>query len=435
MNPGERFTDNEAELRVIGSALLDPEAISRLSHLRADDFYAMAHRNIWDAVVDLGKFADWGTIKTWLARHSILEEVEAVTGSVDVYLMNAIQSIPTALNIEAYAGQVIDLARRRALNNALSAAATANFRGDPIQTIGGKIISSLTGMEPASKRPTLADAIAEYSAEREAERDGTKTIGIPSGIGNLDRMTNGWKPNDLVVVAGPTGGGKTTLMLGYVLESCKRGHKSMFLSLEMTNAEIIRKAVAHISGVNTGHEALRAMTPEKWEAEQAAMNILAGYPFIPIETPGITVAGIAELVHKENTRGQVGVVVVDYLQIMGIESGGARGESRANEIGAITRKLKALAGQARCAIILGSQLNREAGMAGEPQLRHLKESGSIEQDANKVLMIHDPEDKSSPLARTLFLRKNRNGPIGAVPLIARLDISRMVGAERERIEL
>ena len=435
MNPViQRFINQDAELRVIGSALIDPEAIAKVSRLKSDDFYNMAHRNIWDAIVGLGKFADWGTITAWLERRGLLPEVQSLTGDLSIYLAtNAMQSIPTALNIEQYAADVFDMARRRELNSALEKAATANLKGEPLPTIGGKIISTLSAMEPAGKRQTLAEAIAEYSAEREAERDGTRTAGIPSGIGDLDRLTDGWRPGNLVTVTGPTSGGKTTLMLGFALEAAKRDYKTIFIGMEMSNAVIVRKAVAALSSVATGHTNLRAMTPEKWEREQEAMNMLAGLPFIPVDAPGATLGAIAEIIHKENTKGQVGLVIVDHLQAMSIEGG--KNESRATQVGAVTRTLKALAGQAKCAILLGAQLNREAGMTDEPQLKHLKESSSIEQDSNMVMMIHDPQDKASPMSRTLFVRKNRNGPQGSVPLVARWDISRLIGAARETIEL
>ncbi len=125
-NQARPFTNPEAELRVIGSALIDPEAIGKLTTLRADDFANMAHRNIWDALVDLGPLADWATVKTWLDRRAILADVEALTGPIESYIASATGTIPTALNIEAYAADVVDMARRRELNNALSAAATAN---------------------------------------------------------------------------------------------------------------------------------------------------------------------------------------------------------------------------------------------------------------------------------------------------------------------
>lgn len=430
------FTSDEAELRVIGAALIDPQAIAKLTNLRADDFYLGSHRNIWDAIVDLGEAADWGTVSTWLERRSLLEEVQALTGPLDIYLSTvAMRSVPTALNIEAYAAQVIELARRRELNNALSSAATANFKGESLPAIGGKLVQTMAKMEPEGKRPSLADILSDYSAEREAERDGTKTMGIPSGIGDLDRMTNGWKPGNLITIAGPTGGGKTTLLLGFALEAAKRGHKTVFVSLEMSNIEIMRKATAFVAGVNTGHSNIRGMRPEHWDAEHDAMNKIAGWPFIPVEAPGITAGGICELVHKENTRGQIGLVVADYVQIFGTESAGSRGESRATQIGVMTRMLKALAGQAKCAVMIGAQLNREFGQGGEPALHHLKESSSIEQDSNIVAMLFDPEDKAKPGARTLFVRKNRNGPVGLVPLMARFDLSRITGAARETIEL
>lgn len=425
------YVNLDAERRVIGSALLDPETIASLT-IQSDDFASEAHRHIWDAITDLGKFADWATVKAWIERHRVLGEVEPLTGDVGIYLMtDAMQSIPTALNIARYAEDVIDLARRRALNAALEKALNDNAKGRPLTEIGGKVTASLAAIEPASKAQTLSEAIAEYSAEREAERDGTKTSGIPSGIGDLDRLTNGWRPGNLIVVAGASGGGKTTLMLSFALEAAKRHHKVMFIGMEMANKEIIRKAVAHISGVATGHDALSSMNPQKWDAEQDAMSRLATFRFIPIDAPGITVGGVAELIHKENTKGQLDLVIVDYLGAMAPEGGGNRNESRANQIGNITRALKALAGQAKCAIILGSQLNREFLPGVEPELFHLKDSSSIEQDANMVLMIYDPRDKASPLSRTLFLRKNRNGPTGDVPLIARLDVSRMIGKERE----
>ena len=427
----QRFSDLDTERRVIGSALMDPEAIVKVGHLKPDDFYGMAHRNIWEAILDLGKSSDWSTVKGWLERRDLLKGVEELTGPVDSYLMHAGDIIPTALNIERYAADMIELARRRELHAALDEALNANYKGKPISAIGNRISSTLANMEPAGKDETLADVIAAYSAEREAERDGTKTMGIPSGIGDLDRWTNGWRPGNLVVVTGPSGGGKTTMMVGFAMEAAKRKHKALFLSLEMSATEIVRKATAYISGVPTGHDAVPAMTPQRWEDEYDGLNTLAGYPFLVKDTPGITIGGVAEAIRKESAKGHVDLVVVDYLGAMTPEGGGNRNESRANQIGNITRTLKALAGQMKCAIILGAQLNREAGMSEEPQLRHLKDSSNVEQDANMVLMLHDQADKLRPTARTLFLRKNRNGPTGAVPLTARLDISRIKGTEQE----
>lgn len=425
------FTNLEAELRVIGSALLDPQAIAGISNLKPDDFTSVAHQNIWAAMTDLGQGADYGTIAAWLDRHRLLAETEQLTGPVGIYLMTeAMMTVPTALNIQRYAADVIDLSRRRALNAALELAHNLNTKGDPLHAIGSRVMETLARMEPAEKQQTLTEAIAEYSAGREAERDGTTTGGIPSGIGDLDRLVNGWRAGHLITIAGPTSGGKTTLALTFAIEAAKRKYRVLYIGLEMSNEEMIQKAVSNIAGVDTSHPGLPKMTPAGWEKEHEAMNILDRLPFLPLEKPGISVGGVVELVHKENAKARVNLVVVDHLQSMDM-SGGGRNESRANQVGLVTSKLKALAGQAKCAVVLLSQLNRESWAADEPNLNHLKDSSSIEQDSNVVMMVHDPKNLANPMARTLFLRKNRGGPVGAVPLMVRWDLSRMTGESRE----
>ena len=439
MNPTDLYRpSDESETTLIGALLIEPAYIAQASGLvKPADFYLWEHARLFEALTRLGELADNLTVEQTLAKmpaadhkyDNALAEIAATHGNVDAYLSlmrYASQSRGYVPNWEHHAREVADQAlRRRLLAYANSVARMANDQQRPAAELVDVAMDELTkaGAGGRAEYPTMQEIAAAYWAERETEwANKGKPTGIPSGLPDLDRLTNGWRPGQLVTVAGPTSGGKSTLMLQMALHAARRGRRALVLTLEMDGKEIMRKMVANQGRLDTKH----AATPNH-DAEQAALNAVAQLPIEVRYMPGATVAEIVAECHRERAkRGRLDLVVVDHLQAMGAPQD--RGQTRAAALGAITRELKAQAGKLGAAILMGSQLNREGapgwdGKAPEPQLHMLRESGDIEQDSSMVLMLHDPKDEKRNLVRTLYLRKNRNGETGRVELGAVMEHS------------
>ena len=451
MNPTDLYRpSDESETTLIGALLIEPAYIAQATALvKPADFYLWEHARLFDALARLGERADNLTVQQALAKMdaaddkhaNALAEIVATHGRVDVYLdlmRYASQSRGYVPNWEHHAREVADHAlRRRLLAYANSVARMANDQQRPAAELVDVAMDELTkaGAGGRAERRTMQDIAAAYWAEREAEwANNGKPTGIPSGLVDLDRMTNGWRPGQLVTVAAPTSTGKTTLMLQMALHAARQGRRALVLTLEMGEEEIMRKLVANLGRLDTSPTA----TPNH-DKEQAALNAVAQLPIQVAYTPGATVAEIVAECHRERAkRGSLDLVVVDHLQVMGTPQ--ERGQTRAAALGAITRELKAQAGKLGAAILMGSQLNREGssgatGPAPVPQLAMLRESGNIEEDSSMVLMLHNPDDKTAPDLRTLYVRKNRNGPTGKVDLMAKLTESRFVAAAVEKVPL
>ncbi len=420
----------EVEKSVIGSLLAGPEMIPQVRPiLTPGDFFVEGNGAIFRAILEVGEMSDMLTVTEHLRQKGELHQVEKTVGPLESYLAGCCVDVISPLNVRAYSGIVYEASRRRTVMDELGKAATAISAGRMASDVAVALNQALVeGQSRRGEDPTLTDILAAYDADREQERDGRSTSGILTGIHALDTITDGWRPGKFVVIAGRPGEGKSTLMLNFAARAARKGHRTVVFSLEMGEKEIMRKLVADVAGVNTAHAAAKAMTPEAWDKETQAKNQINGWPLHIPAGLGYTVDDIAAKVHRYNMRGNpVALVIVDYLQLM---SSGQRTGSRVEEVSVITRGLKALAMTLGVPIIAGSQLSR-AVADGEPKLEHLRESGSIEQDADIVMMLHNPAIAGQPMRRTLFVRKNRDGAPGDVPLVAQFYISRFAGAVME----
>lgn len=425
--------DHENERQLIGSLLLVPAYIPEAAGIvKPEDFHAEQHRAAFAALVQLGaQSADAMTVCDAMTRAGVKD------APTEGDLAEMMIEIGYAGNFSYYARAIADDATRRRLLDACSAVARAAF--DPT-TPAAEVLSIATqamtraGEGVARDRPDLQHLAADYIARRETETaTGGQPTGIPTGLGDLDRITNGWKPGQLVTVAALTGNGKTTFMLQCALHAARKGRRALILTLEMDEGEIFTKLVACLGQLDNSP----AVAWNK-EAETKAANAVRSLPLVIRYAPGATVGGLMTECHREKSMHEaLDIVVVDYVQIVGTPQD--RGQTRAAAIGAITRELKAQAGKLGAAILLGSQLNREGsgfagGKAPEPQLFHMRESGNIEEDSSLVLMFHDPKDETSPGLRTLYVRKNRSGKLGKVDLIAKWPYARFYEAETTPLE-
>lgn len=425
--------DHENERQLIGSLLTTPGEIAEAAGIvKPEDFHAEQHRAAFAALVRLGMSADVMTVCDAMTRAGVKDA--PTEGDLHGMTVETVW----AGNWEHHARAIADNATRRRLIDACGTVARAAF--DPT-TPAAEVLSlaaremTRAGEGVARDRPNLQQIAADYMARRDIEiAAGGQPTGIPSGLADLDRITNGWKPGQLVTIAGPTGSGKSTLMLQCALHAARKGRRVLILTLEMEEVEIMAKLVACQGQVNNTHGA-----PHNMDAETRATNTIARLPLAIRYTPGASVGDVMTECHREkSTHEALDLVVVDYVQIMGTPQ--EKGQTRAAAIGAITRELKALAGKLGAAILLGSQLNREgsafeSGPAPVPQLHHMRESGSIEQDSSVVLMLHDPQDKADPTLRALWVRKQRSGPKNVkVDLYERFEYSSFWEAETTRLE-
>lgn len=438
---------DESERQLIGALLIDPTVITQAAALvKPSDFYLWEHARLFEAITQLGEMADRLTVEQALQRMPAADrahanaaaEIAASHKGIDTYLAIMQADVVSAMNWPQHAREVTDHAlRRRLLAYANNVASMANDQQRPAGELVDVAMAELTkaAADQHGGRRTMQEIAVAYWAERETEwANKGKPTGIPSGLADLDRMTNGWRPGQLVTVAGPTSSGKTTLMLQMALHAARQGRRVLVLTLEMVEEEIMRKLVANLGRLDTSHDA----TPNH-DKEQAALNAALQLPIRVAYIPGPTVADVVAECHRERANhGRLDLVMVDHLQIMATPY--ERNQNRAAALGAITRELKAQAGKLGAAILMGSQINREGaaganGPAPVPQLAMLRESGNIEEDSTMVLMLHNPETPTAPTLRTLYVRKNRNGPTGKVDLIAKLTESRFGLADVDQVNL
>lgn len=420
--------DAESEQQVLGALLLTPEYAAPLSAtVTPEAFYIETYRAIAAALFRLRDAADMVSIareietdgNAALFQERLLPELLQELRDACIY-----SSLKSA---EYHGHRVADLAVRRAYIAAGRDISTAAFQGHVTAAeIPGHATAILSKAAAQRKEqvPDFQSLLADFDAQDEQRRNnGGALPGIPTGIPGLDAYTEGWKPGQLCIIAAQSGFGKSTLLLQSVAACAKAGKPALFISLEMSAPEIIGKLVSATAGKN-----YRTLTLEQ---KGNALNALGKLPLTiatQAETQGGTAEGIAALAFREKERrGTLGVIAVDYLTRMNIPT--IPGRTYAGAVGAVTWALKDLAVRSGATVLCAAQLNR-AGTAQQgptptpPELFHLKESSSIEQDADCVLMIHHPQDAARKDGRVLFIRKNRNGPVGAVGLLGQLDASR-----------
>lgn len=417
----------EREQDVIGGLIQAAEMIPQVRPILVpESFFSEGNGEIYKAILALGESADLITVPEYLRQTGRLVQTEKTVGPIEPYLAACVTSIASPLNVRAYAEIVYEAWRRRQVIQELQKAAEAIQTGRTATDVTTALSRALVErVERRNEDQTLTDIIATYDAHRDKERSGVGTNGILTGIHALDKLTDGWRPGQFIIVAGRPGEGKSTMLLNFIARAAKKDVRSAMFSFEMGADQVMRKLVADVAGVNTSHSAVKSMTPEAWERETEAKNTINGWPLHFPTGLSYTVDDIAAKVHKLNMRGKpIGLIAVDYVQLM---RSGTRTNNRVEEVSIITRGLKALAMTLQVPIIAAAQLSR-AGAEGEPKLEHLRESGSIEQDADVVAMLHNPAIAAQPNNRTLFIRKNREGPLGEVPLIALFHISRFAGA-------
>jgi len=416
----------EAEQSVLGGILIENEAVNKVIEiLDAHDFYRDAHRKIFDALIALSERDEPADLITLTNELRKMNQLDSVGGAS--YLASLIDSVPTAANIEYYARIVKEKALLRRLIETSTDIITQSYedRGD-VENFLDEAERAIFQISENRVRPSfypIREVVkGSFKAlERLYEKKEVVT-GTPSGFKELDRLTAGFQPSDLIIVAGRPSMGKTAFCLNLAQYAAieKRIPVAIF-SLEMSKEQLgIRMlcSEAHVEGtrLRTGF-----LNESDWPRLTLAAGNLSDAPIYIDDTAALSALELRAKARRLRAEQDLGVVIVDYLQLM---KGRTRVESRQQEISEISRSLKALAKELNIPVIAVSQLSRktEERTGNRPQLSDLRESGAIEQDADLILFIYRDEiynrseDNPNKGVAEVIIGKQRNGPIGMIKL-------------------
>ncbi|HEX2771117.1 MAG TPA: replicative DNA helicase [Micromonosporaceae bacterium] len=430
--------DIAAEQCVLGGMLLSKDAIADVIEIiKSVDFYKPAHATIYDAILDLygrGEPADPITVAAALADAGGLGRVGGAP-----YLHTLIASVPTAANAGYYARIVGERAVLRRLVEAgtrivqlgYGAVAGAGRDVDDVVDLAQQTVYDVTERRVSEDFAVLADMLQPTLDEIEAVgAQGGVMTGVPTGFTDLDRLLNGLHPGQLIIVAGRPGLGKSTVSMDIARNAAIRANQAAAIfSLEMSKIEIVMRLLAAEARVPLHVLRSGQLSDDDWTKLARCMGEISEAPLFVDDTPNMNLMEIRAKARRLKQRHDLKVVVVDYLQLM---TSPKRVESRQQEVAELSRGLKLLAKEVECPVIAVSQLNRgpEQRTDKRPQLSDLRESGSIEQDADVVILLHrdDYYDKESPRAgeADFIVAKHRNGPTDTVTVAAQLHLSRFV---------
>ncbi|MFI0775592.1 replicative DNA helicase [Streptomyces sp. NPDC021212] len=428
--------DLDAEQSVLGGMLLSKDAIADVVEvLQGNDFYRPAHETVYQAILDLyakGEPADPITVAAELTKRG---EIARVGGAS--YLHTLVQSVPTAANAEYYAEIVHERAVLRRLVEAGTRITQMGYAADgdvdEIVNNAQAEIYAVTEARTSEDYLPLGDIMEGALDEIEAigSRSGQMS-GVPTGFTDLDSLTNGLHPGQMIVIAARPAMGKSTLALDFARAcSIKNNMPSVIFSLEMGRNEIAMRLLSAEARVALHHMRSGSMTDEDWTRLARRMPDVSQAPLYIDDSPNLSMMEIRAKCRRLKQRNDLQLVVIDYLQLM--QSGGARRpESRQQEVSDMSRNLKLLAKELEVPVIALSQLNRgpEQRTDKKPMVSDLRESGSIEQDADMVILLHreDAYEKESPRAgeADLIVAKHRNGPTATITVAFQGHYSRFV---------
>jgi replicative DNA helicase len=432
----------DAEKTVLGALLIDPEAISKVAAtLRPDDFYDPLYKRVYEACLQVYENrvpVDLVTVSEALATDDAINRLGGTA-----FLVSLAQTVPTASHISNYASIVKDKARRRSLIRAGQQITGLGFESAEFPVMLEQSHSALLAVAGAASETqaeslkTIAERRYEQIAEVHASGDTQALRRVYSGFQNIDYYFNGFAPGSLTVIAARPSMGKTALATNIALNAAVKAKKHVLIfSLEMTKEEVIDRITASGIGVPTWKIEKGDITDEQVRQIGVVIDGFNDCPLYVDDDPDTKLSNLRAKAIRHQLEHGLDLLIVDYLQLIEIPHGMAARENRVQEISIISRGLKQLARELSIPLIALSQLNRAVENAPQciPQLSHLRESGSIEQDAHNVLMLwregYYNEDCSNPDLTTVFIRKNRHGPVGTAELVFHKELMRFSPLQR-----
>lgn len=417
----------EAEASLLGALLIDSEAIVKIAdQIKASDFYDKKHERIYEAVqqlYDQHRPVDVLTLSDQLKNNGYLDTIGG-----PAYLTELTNFVPTAAHVEQYADIVAQKALRRRLISASQEISGLGY--DESMQLRELIEEAESRLFNVSQQHIKQDVISleailadSFDRLDDLHKDKKKIRGIPTGFKDLDNTLAGFQRSDLIILAARPSMGKTALALNFAHNvAVKSNEPVLIFSLEMSKEQLVDRLLAMESGVNAWALRTGNLTDSDFEKIGRAMGTLSEAPIFIDDTPGLTVSDMRTKARREAHLRPLGLVIVDYLQLM---SGGNRYGSdgnRVQEISEISRGLKGIARELNVPVLAASQLSRSVENRSPqiPQLADLRESGSIEQDSDVVMFIYREEYYHSETERKnvadILIKKHRNGPVDNIEL-------------------
>ncbi|SFE63162.1 replicative DNA helicase [Alteribacillus iranensis] len=433
----------EAEQAVIGAVFLEGEALVTASEsLTPEDFYRVAHQRIFRVMLEIGEKGDpvdLVTVTSALQDYNWLEEVGGLS-----YLTDLANSVPTAANVGYYSKIVQEKSLlRRLIQTATDIVSDGYESEDDVEEVLDHAERSI--LEVAHQRSSgafvsIKDVLIETYDNIEMLQNRENDItGISSGYVELDRMTAGFQRSDLIIVAARPSMGKTAFALNIAQNAAtKSGENVAIFSLEMGASQLVQRMLCAEGNIDATKMRTGALEEEDWQKLTLAMGSLSSAGIYIDDSPGIRVNDIRAKCRRLKQERGIGMIVIDYLQL--IMGSSKSGESRQQEVSEISRSLKALARELEVPVIALSQLSRgvESRQDKRPMMSDLRESGSIEQDADIVSFLYredyyDQEAENKNIIE-IILAKQRNGPVGTVELAFIKEYNKFVDVDRRHDE-
>lgn len=434
----------EAEEAVLGSLLIDPDAIFEIaSFLYPDAFYRTQNRWIYEAILSLNdrrEPVDFITLSDELRRREQLDEVGG-----EPYLIGLINIVPTSINVPSYARLIEATSTRRKL---ISAASTiANLAYDEVEDINIVIDRAEQTLFGVSEERTTRDLvpvkqIARDYLERieELHSRGEDVIGVPTGFTDLDRLLGGLNKSDLIIVAARPGMGKTSLQNAMALTAARRhGKRVAMFNLEMSGEQLVQRMIAAETRIDSQRLRRGDLHEQEWPIFMEAIGRLSETQIFIDDTPSITPMQLRTKCRRLYAEHGLDLVMIDYLQLMQAER---TTNNRVQEISEISRGLKGLARELDVPVVAAAQLSRavEQRQDKRPLLSDLRDSGSIEQDADIVMFIYrdeyyNPDTTERPNIAEVNIAKHRNGPTGTIDLFWHSKLATFRNLQRQEIAL
>ena len=434
----------EAEQALLGAILLDPKAFLNIdSFLTGEDFYLKRHEYIWEALNRLqarDDAIDYVTLSRELEDMSVLEEIGG-----PAYLTGLVNNTPSSVHAEVY-GRLVERAsiRRKMLvatDEIRKLALDEELPIDKVISESEQALFSVSSSQIKREFVPIWEAVSEYYDEMEKLlAAGQGMVGLPTGFKALDGLLGGFQKSDLIVFAGRPGMGKTSWLLTVALNVARRGARVALFTMEMGVEQMVQRLISMETGIKIQQLRTADISAREHTRFTEAIGRIANLPLFIDDTPSITPVEMRTKCRRLQHEYGLDVVMVDYMQLM--SAGRAYENNRVQEISYISRALKELARELNVTMLSTAQLSRavEQRQDKRPQLSDLRESGSIEQDADAVMFlyrdeVYNPETTEFPNQADVLLSKHRHGPTGVIQLYFEKSITKFMDVNMQRVDL